>query len=1025
MPYSTVAELIDALRRYRLLEPDRLEHAALGLQVSLTDPQALARDLLQRGWLTPYQVNRLFRGQGAELLMGSYVLLERLGEGGMGQVFKARNWKLGKIVALKLIRNERLARPDTVRRFQREIRAAAALDHPHVIRAFDADEVAGTHFFTMEYVEGHDLAHLVRSHGPLPIEDGCEYVRQAALGLQHAHERGLVHRDIKPANLLVASGGPCGTIKILDMGLAKVLDAAADTSMASTLTQEGTVMGTYDYIAPEQAQDARDVDIRADLYSLGCTLYFLLTGQPPFVGGSPVQRLMRHQREEPQPVRERRPAVSAALAEVVHRLLAKRPEDRYQTPGELARALEQVLHASAAIDAGKTRDSPMLVQSVGATTASSVNPFRGFVSESGPAPPTAPQRRRRRWWPWVSGGAAALILGGLLLARWNTEPVDEPPPSEPPALVVSVAANRPWQDTGVDVQNGKSLKVAVRGQWRKPGGTPTGATGLPGEPTDRNVLADAAALCLLGRIGADGEPFVFGAASTFRPAQTGRLFVQANDLDLPLLVGGLEVEIKGATAGSATMQQPGFTRIQTADAALVPLQGRSPKTAAEEEQLRRDLLGVLVKYGGTPQALRAAALVRPLSSPLDQLNPAQIPPGELAAAGAGDPAKAPADLVAVLGDSRFKHAQAVQAVAFDPDGKALASGSADGTVVVWDLPSGRRRMTLKGDTVTWSPDGRRLAGRTAVGRDVVVWDAQSGAEQRAFAYGVVVRALVFSPDSQSLAVGLDDGSVKFRDVNTGKEWRTLKAHAKSVCDLCFGPPQGKRLVSASQDGTLKVWDLDGAPEPVWSWTNKNAFYCAAFSPDGKRVAGSLSGLVKLWDAETGKVVRDIYVDGFGEYTMAFSPDGARLAAGGNDKFIRIWDAATGQSIVHWTPYTSGITSLTFSRDGKQLTAGSNSGAIKIWDSRTGTEALPYAGHGCAVRSVAIGLDSTVLASGSDDHALKLWDATGKERWSRQQSDSVRHVAFRPDGGVPTASAWRWAARTRRPPCGTRSAAPNR
>ena len=269
--------LLDALRQYRLLDAAQLEELE-ALAGRFPDPKALAGELIRRGWLTPYQANQIFAGRGCELLLGSYVLLERLGEGGMGQVFKAQNWKLGKIVALKLIRKERLAKPDAVRRFQREVRAPPRLcRHPNIVHAYDADEIDGTHLLVMEYVEGAtDLARLVKQNGPLPVAQACEYIRQAALGLQHAYERGLVHRDIKPHNLLLTADGQ--TVKVLDMGLAR-LDPLPGDDRSATMTQEGAVMGTPDYIAPEQALDSHTVDIRADLYSLGCTFYYLLTGK--------------------------------------------------------------------------------------------------------------------------------------------------------------------------------------------------------------------------------------------------------------------------------------------------------------------------------------------------------------------------------------------------------------------------------------------------------------------------------------------------------------------------------------------------------------------------------------------------------------------------------------------------------------------------------------------------------------------------------------------------------------------------
>src|SRR5262249_14799821 len=247
---------------------------------------------------------------------GGYVLLERLGEGGMGQVFKARHQNLGRAVALKVIRSERLG-PDAVRRCQRELRAMARLSHSSIVHAYDAGEVGGVLFFTMEYVEGTDLQKLVRLAGPLPVARACGFMRQAALALQHAHEQGLVHRDVKPANLLLTAAGG---IKLLDLGLARLKHGPGDPE-SSTLTQEGEVMGTPDFMAPEQTVESHRADIRADLYSLGGTLYFLLTGRVPFPGGSVGEKLVKHQLREPEPLAALRPEVPAALAAVVQKLM--------------------------------------------------------------------------------------------------------------------------------------------------------------------------------------------------------------------------------------------------------------------------------------------------------------------------------------------------------------------------------------------------------------------------------------------------------------------------------------------------------------------------------------------------------------------------------------------------------------------------------------------------------------------------------------------------------------------------------
>ena len=270
-------------------------------------------------------------------VLPGYEVLHCLGGGSMGQVFKARHLRLDRIVALKVIRPALVANPDALQRFHREAQAAARLSHPNVVGVYDAAEANGIHYLSMEYVEGVNLATWVQELGPMPYGQACDYVRQAALGLQHAHERGLVHRDIKPANLLLAAQG--AVAKVVDMGLARLKPGGPTGQPVGELTHEGAIMGTPAYLAPEQARDARTADIRADLYSLGCTLYYLLSGRVPFPGASLAEIILKHQSEQPEPLSQSRPEVPEGVQAIVTKLLAKRPEDRYPTPGELAEAL--------------------------------------------------------------------------------------------------------------------------------------------------------------------------------------------------------------------------------------------------------------------------------------------------------------------------------------------------------------------------------------------------------------------------------------------------------------------------------------------------------------------------------------------------------------------------------------------------------------------------------------------------------------------------------------------------------------
>ena len=288
-------------------------------------------ELVRRGWLTPLQGRWLLRGHGHRLVVGSYVLLDRIGQGGMGQVFLARHRTLGRRAAVKVVRPDRQSNRRVRARFLREVQALGRLDHPHVVHAYDAGTAGRACYLAMEHVPGPDLAQVLAAGRPLAVGRACEYVRQAALGLHHIHERGLVHRDVKPSNLSLGDGGR--VLKVLDVGLAKDRVPAGG---ADGLTKTGWVVGTPDYAAPEQVLDARTAGRRADQYALGCTLYHLLAGAVPFPDGTRVAKALRRVTEDARPVERLRPEVPAGLAAAVGRLLARAPRGRF--PSMLAAA---------------------------------------------------------------------------------------------------------------------------------------------------------------------------------------------------------------------------------------------------------------------------------------------------------------------------------------------------------------------------------------------------------------------------------------------------------------------------------------------------------------------------------------------------------------------------------------------------------------------------------------------------------------------------------------------------------------
>ena len=322
------------------------------------DANSLADLLIRRKKLTEYQANLLRLGQTKGLVFGNYVVVDKLGEGGMGVVFKAHHRRMKRTVALKVLPGEFTNSPDALARFHREVEAAAKLTHPHIAAAYDADDANGVHFLVMEYVDGANLSQTVKAVGPLPLGQALNYVLQTARGLNHAHLRGVVHRDIKPGNLLLDKHG---TVKILDMGLARFDGTGEEgNTAAAELTQSGRVMGTVDYMAPEQALDAKHADHRADIYSLGCTLFYLLTGKPLSPDGTLTHKLLWHQTESVPDLTTVCPAAGPKLNETYKRMLAKKPGDRQQSMSEVIHELESCLVELSPEDAAAAVAGPIV-----------------------------------------------------------------------------------------------------------------------------------------------------------------------------------------------------------------------------------------------------------------------------------------------------------------------------------------------------------------------------------------------------------------------------------------------------------------------------------------------------------------------------------------------------------------------------------------------------------------------------------------------------------------------------------------
>ena len=817
MPGPSSAQFIEQLRDGSLLDPARLTELERWPEAQNPDPRALARRLLQTGWLTRFQINQVAQGRAKDLVIGPYIVLDRIGEGAMGQVYKARHQHMNRLVALKVIRKEKLGNPEAVRRFYQEVQAAAQLAHPNIVLAFDAGQAGATHFLAMEYVDGTDLGQLVRESGPLPVARACEYIRQAALGLQHAFERGLIHRDIKPHNLLVArppasadktGNGTAGTlVKILDMGLAR-LQAGGDHD--SALTQEGVVMGTPDYLAPEQATNARNADIRSDLYSLGCTFYYLLTGKAPFHGGALTEILLRHQMDAPPPLDQLRPDVPPALAAVVSRLLAKNPADRFQAPVELAEALA---------------------------------PFRtgdGDLSTAASSPAEAPGVEGFVWDTSAEGSARGLTDSNQV-------------------------------DLGFS-PTGQVLPASLKGRKQDKA------------PAKKNRLV------------------MFGVGAVLHLAAIIALVVW-----LTTRKSSQKIEADADTAKPASVARgPRPT---------------SPATKREQPASTEPRVRATNPQPVTPD--RPTQPGPPLGPP---------PP----------PSTGPEVARGNYGEVRRFGAlpQAVRGVAFSPDGERLWASDAGAITRSWNVNTGKEINQFKGpathvpalvDSVAFSADGRRLLyGRLDGWADL--WDVEAGKPVRLLegllnGYGRVT-AVALSPDGRRALVG-NARFIFLADVETGKPITRLEGHTAPVRAVAFSG-DGTRALSASQDHTLRLWELAGGSQLQAMPGHNSAVLSAGFAPDGRlAVSGGGDGQVRVWDLDTGKPIREFRGHNGPVNAVAFSPDGRLLASGSDDRRVKLWDWEKSREMFCLEEVQGGVTCIAFSPDGRQIACGRKD-RVSVW-----------------------------------------------------------------------------------------------
>jgi serine/threonine protein kinase len=753
MATLTISLLIESIRDQGLLEGAALRDAQTLAEQSY-DPQEIAAELVRRQRLTQYQADELLQGRAEHLVLGSYVLLEPIGEGGMGQVFRARQTVLQRECALKIIRKDRLQSDDAVERFLREARVAARLKHPNIVAIYDAGVVNGVHYLAMELLQGITLAQRVREYGPLPVGQACLYVGQAAAGLQHAYEQGLVHRDIKPQNLFLENSSD--QVKILDLGLARVRELPQQEETASgELTKEGAVMGTPDYMAPEQALDTRTADQRADIYSLGCTLYFLLTGRPPFPGGSLTEKLLAHQQKVPLALDQLCTGAPRGLAEVLHEAMAKQPQDRYQTPAEFAAALIPLEYAENIL-----ASAPM------ATPNASPETFRQPPSE------TAVNRSvdiERRDQPsnkaiWV---VVLLLLGVFVLC---------------PVMVIGVGilgvgflTFAPHGDQPQEVRQVEEVRPVPRAVND---GDAAAVKGEVGAPNPLEELAFGKIKGLAGQmfyLSKDGARILHGSNGKFQVTEldTGR-----NLFSLPEGLVGL---------GFATGEPP---RVMAFDAERM-VHSYHSDTGKELALVPKLQLGNEGGLGNMPANGFPSSRMMPDGKSL-LLGQGKLPVLKDLDTGAETSLDINTSDVAVSSKDDF-----------------LLTGSQDGKVQLWSLKDSKIVQDFPGavfgvNAVALSPNGKRVLACSE--QSVLVWDRDNPQDRRiTIAHEDIVVHAAFAPDSQRILSGDQGGIVRLGNAETGELIRQVK-HPGHVTALAFHP-DGRRALTAGQDNTIRIWRL--------------------------------------------------------------------------------------------------------------------------------------------------------------------------------------------------------------------------